>query len=163
MPNRSTRISARRVRATAGRRGGFLGEVVTGLITELPARLAGADARTRWQTGVFLRLDPARADALIELSEGTRLTMEVRALSPGSFLRDLRRSITQHLERRWNSLGWDEHVPCPACYLAGRVGSFAVDSLHSAHQQEASTVVCTQFAAEHLAADVLAPVGRPPV
>lgn len=134
---------------------------VTGLISELPMTVTGTGTTIRWQTGVFLsHPGPARAEALIELSDDTRLTIEVRAPSPGPFLNDLRDSLTRHLERRWNGLGWEQRVPCPSCHLAGRVGGFSDDDLLSAHRQEATTVICANCAAEHQLIDLLAAVGR---
>jgi molecular chaperone DnaK len=135
----------------------ILSEPVPGLITELPAALAGADPSIRWQTGVFLRCaGPAHGDALIELFDGTRLTIEVRASSPGSLLSDLRSIFTTHLERRWNGLGWEKRVPCPSCYRAGRAGSFSEDILMAAYRQGLATVVCTECGDEHPVADLLA-------
>jgi hypothetical protein len=139
----------------------ILSQAVTGFISELPMAVVGTDTSIRWQTGVFLsHPGPTRAEALIELSDDTRLTIEVRAPSPGPLLSDLRDSLTRHLERRWNGLGWEQQVPCPSCYLAGRAGGFSGDILLSAHRQKAITVICTDCAAEHQLIDLLAAVGR---
>jgi hypothetical protein len=138
-----------------------LSQPATGLVSELSTALAGTQMSIRWQTGVFLNYPgPARAGALIELADDTRLTIEVRAPRPGPLLIELRESLTRHLERRWNGLGWEQRVPCPPCYLAGRVGSFSEDVLLSAHRQRAITVICTDCGAEHQLIDLLAAVGR---
>jgi molecular chaperone DnaK len=135
----------------------ILSEAVTGLITELPARLAGGDVINRWQTGLFLRHPgPAHGGALIELSDGTRLTVEVRAPSPEAFLSDLLASLAQHLEHHWSGLGWEHRVPCPSCYAAGRTGSFSEDVLLSTHPDASATVICAECPAEHPVADLLA-------
>jgi internalin A len=116
----------RRVKITC-----VLSDTAPGLISWLTVRNHGASTGLYWRHGVFLRhpSDLFASEALFELVDAKRITLEVRAPSPEYFFSSLRDGLEFLIRRRWPGIDFQFYVPCPSLGGADCKNLFPLEGL----------------------------------
>jgi hypothetical protein len=122
-----------------------LAEPVDGVMAALTVRLHYATAGLYWRHGVFLRHPNLRyaSEAVVELRDGNRLLLEVRAPAPELFFHMLLGGIDAYLIRRWPGLRAEQYVPCPtgAATDSACPGEFPFERLLALYDHQPDTSV----------------------
>jgi len=119
-----------------------LGENPPGLVSWLTVRHHRNSVNQHWRSGVFVRHQRYESEGLIELDHRQRLTLDVRAPYPDTYLNILRGSVEDLIGTRWPGLEYAVCIPCPTPQCDNDMPLTTLRSLHALDKYEVACMAC---------------------